>query len=164
MSKLVSVEFVGNGFWAYDVSLSILLAEMIGVAEETSELPRWLVGVLGKLRVHAVVPDLLLDLDFGLDEAQLDAFLTLLNDAKGRLLRRKIVTAGEAAEWRVLEDHKVLWRGADKVATAPIAELGEAMIQLIRGTIQVAPSGTWWCFGVEDGPRTIPMREPYGSG
>jgi len=105
MSRTTSVEFRGQDFWAYDVSLSILLAELIGVAEGLGpeQCPEWLAEVLPQLRVHAVVSDFLFDLDFGLADAQLDEFVALLEEACRRLRQRRTVTAAEAAEWQVLD-------------------------------------------------------------
>src|SRR6266540_4111889 len=120
MSKTTPVEFRGRGFWAFDVSLSILLAELIDIAEalEPEQRPPWLADVLPQLRIHAVVGDFLFDLDFDLEDEPLDEFI------------------------------------------APIAELGEAIIQLLQGTLPPPPAGTWWSFGFSGGPGTVAMRDP----
>ncbi|SRR6266496_2291937 len=162
MSKTTPVEFRGRGFWAFDVSLSILLAELIDIAEalEPEQRPPWLADVLPQLRIHAVVGDFLFDLDFDLEDEPLDEFIALIAEASRRLRQRRTVTAAEAAEWRVLDDETVLWRSADAVDTAPIAELGEAIIQLLQGTLPPPPAGTWWSFGFSGGPGTVAMRDP----
>jgi hypothetical protein len=108
MSRTVTVGFRAGRFWAHDVSLSLLLAETVRVA-----------------------------------------------DAGRRLRRRGSITRAEASRWQVLDDEAVIWRGADAVDTAPIAELGDAIVELVRGTLPSPPPGTWWFFGVDDGPRTI---------
>jgi hypothetical protein len=161
VSKTVPVGFRTTRFWAYDVSLSILLAETVGVAQETEQgrLAPWLAGVLDRLRVQAVVgSSFALDLDLEVDDAQREQILGYVLEACRRLRRRGTVTATEAYRWNVMPDEPVIWRGADAVDTAPIADLGEAIIALIRGTLPAPPPGTWWFFGVDDGPRTIGMR------
>jgi hypothetical protein len=162
MSKTTPVEFRGHGFWAFDVSLSILLAELIDVAEALGpeQRPPWLAGALPTLRVHAAVNDLMFPPDLGLEDGQLNELIGLLAEASARLHQRRTVTAAEAAQWRVLDGHTVLWRSAAAVETAPIAELGEAIIQLLRGTLPSPPPGTWWFFGLSGGPRTIAMDKP----
>ena len=57
MSKTVSVEFGGRWFWAYDVSLGILLLEAIHVARETppGQRPPRTDAVLEDLRIHVRV-------------------------------------------------------------------------------------------------------------
>jgi hypothetical protein len=162
MSKTTLVQFRGRSLWAFDVSLSILLAELIDTAEALGpqQRPPWLAGAVPKLRVHAAVGDLLFGPDLGLEDGQLDELIALMAQATRRLRQRRSVTAAEAAQWRVLDDHPVLWRSAAAVDTAPIAELGEAIIQLLQGTLPPPPPGTWWYFGLSEGPRTIAMRGP----
>ncbi|WP_160160925.1 hypothetical protein [Actinomadura sp. K4S16] len=46
----------------------------------------------------------------------------------------------------------------DTVDTAPVVELGQGVLQLLRETLQPAPEGTWWFYGVQGGRQTIPMR------
>jgi hypothetical protein len=163
MSKTTPVTFRGRGFWAFDVSLSILLAELIDLAEGLGpdQRPPWLAGALPTLRVHAIVgADFQFSPDLGLEDGQLDGLVALFAEASRRLRLRRTVTAAEAAQWRVLDDQTVLWRPAAAVETAPIAELGEAIIRLLRGTLPPAPPGTWWCFGLSGGPQTVAMRDP----
>ena len=162
MSKTTPVQFRGRGFWAFDVSLSILLAELIDTAEALGpdQRPPWLAGALPTLRVHAAVADLAFSPDLGLEDGQLDEVVALIAEASRRLRQRRTVTAAEAVQWRVLDNHTVLWRSADAVDTAPIAELGEAIIQLLRGTLPSPPPGTWWYFGLSGGPRTVAMHDP----
>ena len=68
-------------------------------------------------------------------------------------------TPEEAAGWKVLDDLPVIFRGRGPLETAPIAELGFALADLIRGTLPPSPPRTWWYYGEPGGRRTIPMRE-----
>lgn len=160
MSKTVSVSFRRRNLWAYDVSLSILLAELIDTITglEPGKRPQWLTGLLPDLRRHAVVgADLHLDLDFGLADQQRDHLLALIAQASQRLREREMITAAEAAKWEILDGHMVIWRSAAAVGTAPIADLGEALTALIQGTLPDPPLGTWWLLGMPGGPQTIAM-------
>lgn len=49
----------GFEFWVYDVCLSIVLAEMVDVAEDRGS---WPASLLSELRIHATVADLQLPL------------------------------------------------------------------------------------------------------
>ena len=63
------MSFRERNLWAYDVSLSILLAELINAISDLgpAERPRWLSELLPELRSHAILgANAHLDLDLGL--------------------------------------------------------------------------------------------------
>lgn len=155
MSKTTPVGLHGREMWAYDAGLSLVLAEVVHCVEErpAERRPSWWPAVVGELRVHAAVSDLYFDLDLGLTADAREELARLLDEAAARLLDRRVVTAEEAAGW------KVLFRGREPVDTAPIAELADALADLIRGTLPPSPPGTWWYYGEPGGRRTIPMQE-----
>ena len=139
------MSFRERNLWAYDVSLSILLAELIDVITglDPGQCPRWVADLLPDLRRHGVVgADFHLDLDLGLTDQQRDHLLALIAQASQRLRERETITAAEAAEWEVLDGHTVIWRSAPAVGTSPIAALGEALSALVRGTLPDPPHGT----------------------
>jgi hypothetical protein len=49
--------------------------------------------------------------------------------------------------WDVLDGDGVFARGDPVVTTAPVVELGRAIIDLVRGTLKKAPPGTVWFLG-----------------
>lgn len=105
MSKTASVSFRERNLWAFDVSLSILLAELINVINDLGpdQCPLWLVDLVPDLRVHAVVgADFHLDLDLGLTDQQRRHLLALTAEACRRLHERETITAAEAASWVVV--------------------------------------------------------------
>jgi hypothetical protein len=160
MSRTASVSFRERGLWAYDVSLSILLAELINIISglDLAKRPRWLSELLPDLRRHAVLgANAHLDLDLGLSETEREHLLVLIAKASRRLRERETITAAEATAWEVLDGHSVIWRSAPALPTSDIADLGDAITGLVRGTLSTPPDGTWWLFGLPGDPRTIEM-------
>lgn len=161
MSKTVPVGFRNRQLWAFDVSLSILLAETVrlGQAVAASSPGSWLTPVLDTLRRHAILgANEYFDLDLTITDDQREQVLQIIADVARQLRHRGTITRGEAARWVVLDGHPVIWRNAEAVDTGPIADLGDALIDLVHGTLPDPPPGTWWYFGFPDGPHTIAMR------
>src|ERR1700735_4664039 len=105
MSRTASVSFRERNLWAYDVSLSILLAELINVISDVdlAKRPRWLSELLPDLRRHAILgANAHLDLDLGLSQPELERLLVLIAQASRRLRERQTISADEAAAWEVL--------------------------------------------------------------
>ena len=159
MSKTCFVEFDGSGFWAYSDSLAVLLGQAVVVAEElaTDRHSAALEDVADQLRTSAVVTDLGLLVDAEWRGDRLDLLMRLIEEANRRLDELERVTASEVRGWTALGDQMIELR-RDTVDTAPVVELGQGVLQLLRGTLQPAPKGTWWFYGVEGGRQTIPMR------
>ncbi|NUT45908.1 MAG: hypothetical protein HOV94_01125 [Saccharothrix sp.] len=160
MTGTKAVGLHGTELWAYDASLSLVLAQAVRLVEESSpdRRPAWWSGVDRELRVHAVITEFHLDLDLGLDAGQREELAQLFDEAAELVRERGLFTADEAAVWPILDDTPVKFRGADPEPTAPAAELGHALAQLIRGTLPPPPTGTWWFYGAPGGRRTIGMR------
>jgi hypothetical protein len=147
----------GTELWAYDASLSLLLAQTVRLVEESSpdRRPAWWSGVVRGLRVHAVITEFYLDLDLGLSAGQREELARLFDEAAELVRERGVFTADEAAAWLILDDAPVRFRGREPEPTAPAAELGHALAQLIRGTLPPPPAGTWWFYGSPGGRRTV---------
>jgi hypothetical protein len=151
--------------WVYDVALAVVLAQVVSLVEQAppARRPGWWSGVVGQLRVHATVGDLAFDLDLGLTGAERVELAGLLVEAADQLLARGVLTTDEAADWTVLDDQPVIFRGRDPVDTGPFAELGYALAQLIRGTLPAPPPGSWWFYGAPGGRRTIATGDADGG-
>jgi hypothetical protein len=160
MSRTQFVEYGGDGFWAYDVSLGIFLKHLIDAA-----IPRaaeadgqWLAEEITSWRTIAVVGDIGLTIDLTLSSAQLDTFIALADQACTALAQREMIAEEEIMGWVILGDARLSTRGEKEIATAPIIELGRAIIELVRGTLPIAPAHTAWFFGTSAGRDTIGMN------
>lgn len=159
VSKTCFVEFNGSGFWALSDSLAVLLGQAVVVAEEMAV--DWhsaaFEDVVDQLRVSALVTDLGLLVAEDWCGDRLDLLIQLIEEANRRLGERGRVTASEVRGWTALGDDVIELR-RDTMDTAPVVELGQGMLQLIRVHLPPAPEGTWWFYGVEGGRQTIVMR------
>lgn len=159
MSKTKPCAYGQVDFWIYDVSVSILFAEMIGVAEQNAigYSPAWLATVVPDMRRHAAVgSDFFLRFDGWVDGHD-GEFIRLVTAACERLRARGRITQRQAAHWRVLDEETVHWRGTDDLLTAPVVALGRALVEIIGDRYDDPPTGTLWYLGCpdHDGYRTI---------
>jgi hypothetical protein len=86
---------------------------------------------------------------------QIETFVAIVEEACSRLEQRRAIPAPEIEAWNILDGQGVFPRGAIQVATAPVVELGRAIIALVRGSLPDAPPGTQWLYGTETGRQTI---------
>jgi hypothetical protein len=143
------------GFWAYDVSLNIFLKHLIDAAEASEQANTvWLSSAISDWRV-ACVPDFTLMLDASWSPGQRQTFLDLAEEACAKLAARESISAEEIVSWPILDDIRIFTRGATEVFTAPIVELGRAIIALVRGELPEAPEGQIWLYGAPKGRMTI---------
>lgn len=159
MSKTVAVDFGDRWFSAYDVSLSILLLEVIHVANARPQQPEqsWPEEVLDNFRQTALLgANIGLDLDPGRPQAQQDHVLALFNEAGRRLRHRGLITAAEASQRYVVQGEPVFLRCAELIYTGAIADLADAIIDLVRDDLPHPPQGaTTCCYGFEGGPTAL---------
>jgi hypothetical protein len=155
VSKTKLVEYDNRRFWTYDVALNIFLKHLIDAAETTDHgNPAWLANAISSWRL-ACVPDFSLTLDTDLSSAQLQTFLALAEKACAKLAERESISSDEVGSWEVLEGVSLYTRGATEVMTAPVIELGRAIIELVLGQLPEAPAGQIWLYGAPEGRITI---------
>ena len=143
--------------WIYDVTLSLLLATTIQIVETMSpiERPKWWPTVEQDVRTHAAVNDLYFDVGLGLDAGRRHELAAIYDQAAELVEARGILTVDEAAAWIVYDDMPVMFRGTEPFDTAPAAEAGRVMADLLRGRFQDAPDGKEWLYGWPGGPTAI---------
>lgn len=161
MSSLKFVECNADGFWAYDVALGVFLKHLIDIAEERQEdiTGGWLKESVAWWRVVACVGDFGLRIDPNWSAVQLSIFTSLAGEACARISRRKSFAATDLEGWSILDGKGIFPRGAREIHTAPIVELGEAIVALVTGVLSPAPRGTVWLYGTPSGRTTIATRE-----
>ncbi|MFC7546879.1 hypothetical protein [Plantactinospora sp. GCM10030261] len=160
MSRTVAVRFGGRWFWAYDVSLGVLLLEAVHVGLEMppERLPRRAADVLEDLRVHA---RLLATIGFALDQKgwdtrERDFVQTLVAEAGRRFRERGVITAADASRRYLIDGEPFFLRGASQVDGAVVADLADAILRLVRGELPPTPEpDRRWYLGLMDGPRQL---------
>lgn len=161
MSQTQPVTYAGRGFWAYDVALGVFLKHLIDAAEASDQAKaEWLSSAISSWRM-ACICDYGLTLDAGWSAAQRQTFIALTEDACARLAKRASINRGEIIAWPVLDDLRLDTRGETEVLTAPVVELGRAIIALLCGELPEAPRGEAWFFGTPDGRSTIRMNPSW---
>ena len=155
MTRTQFVEYADQGFWAYDVALGIFLKHLIDAAEANSKTHEpWLEKAVSWWREVACISLYCLRLDDHVPEGQRRAFIALVESACEQLARRETITAEEVASWPLFKDETNMTRGQRDVPTAPLIELGRAIIAVVSGTLPEAPAGTCWYY-TTDGCRTM---------
>jgi 8-oxo-dGTP pyrophosphatase MutT (NUDIX family) len=153
VSKWVGVESLGGFFWAYDVSLAVVVAQFLDVAVERG---RWLEDEqrlsLGRTAFLGAESGLDVEADLVAGNS-VDDVVGLLTRTVDRLRERQIISSAEADAWRVLEDETILWRGG-AFETEPAARLGEVLIDAVLDRLPTAPAGRRWHFGWPDLAKT----------
>ncbi|WP_433293314.1 hypothetical protein ACQP2F_30315 [Actinoplanes sp. CA-030573] len=154
MSKTVSVSYGDDWFWAYDVSLGILLLEAIEAARSEDQ-PEGAADVLGMLNAHAQVGSAW---ELALDDERWTgpqrAFVHRIIAEAGRRLRdRGTMTRAEADARYVRAGEPFALRFEEHVDGAVLGDLADAMRALVDGTLPVPPENHW-LYGVEGGPLT----------
>ena len=161
MSKTLYVGFRGRGFWALDVVSGIFLKHLIDAAALCVAARRepWLSVAVEHWRFNAVVCDCGFFLDDDWSGEQVQAVRELATAACNMLSNRSAISAEEMSSWPLLDGTGVSPRGCASIAMESVIRLGQAVIQLLDGSLPEAPPGAWWFFGAEDYPRTVAKQE-----
>ena len=159
MSKTKYVHYMNRGFWVYDVGLGVFLKYLIDAfeASEQAKVP-WLSALISSCREAAYIGDIGLTLDEDWTPEQRQAFIALAEEACATIRKRASIPAEEMVAWHVLDDEGIFPRGAMEVLTAPIVELGGAVIALVSGRLPEAPNGKVWLYGTPSGRQELMLR------
>ena len=164
MSKTQAVTYTDRGFWAYDVAAGVFLKYLIDAAQASREANTpWLSEAVSSWRVWAVVTDFGLRLDGNWSANQRKTFAALAEEACAALATRDSIPAEEIVSWPFVDDLRIHPRGEKEVLTAPVVELGRAIIALLSGELPQAPKGEAWLFGTETGRSTIRMNASWNG-
>lgn len=164
VSKTQAVTYTDRGFWAYDVAVGVFLKYLIGAAQanEGANTP-WLSEAVSSWRIWAVVSDFGLTLDAKWSADQRKTLIALAEEACAALATRDSIPAEEIISWPFVDDLRIHPRGANEVTTAPVVELGRAIIALLCGELPEAPKGEAWIFGTPSGRSTLRMDASWNG-
>jgi hypothetical protein len=156
LSKTKFVQFGNQGLWAYDVALGIYLKYLIDAAETSDQIRElWLSRTVSSWREVACIQGYGLTLDADWSVLQRQTFLALAGEACSALASRVSIPAEEIVSWPLLDEMPIHPRGATEVLTAPVIELGHAIIELVSGQLPQAPDGRMWFYGTPVDRRAI---------
>jgi hypothetical protein len=158
MTATKGIDFEGRFFWAFDVAAGVFLKYLIDQAEsgEHADEP-WLSEAVSRWRVQAAITEFGLTLEEQWSSVQRQIFIKLAEGACEQLATRESIPAEEVAGWPLVNDLHIGTGGAKEVLTAPVIELGHAIIALVSGKLPRPPKGEAWFYGLPTGPSTIPM-------
>ena len=154
------VKYAGRGFWAYDVAVGIFIKHLLDAAEKSGEAHRpWLSKAMSDWRVQAVVMERGFTIDERWSAEERDAFIAMAEQACAAIATREFIPVAEIVGWPFVDDLRIFPRtAAREIRTAPIVELGRAMVALLFDRLPAAPRGEAWFFGTPDGRSTIKMQ------
>jgi hypothetical protein len=167
VSRTVAVTCGSQEFWAYDLALGIWLKKALDeIARQgwqgepspaAAELSDWAtVAVLGSSSVLDLTPR-------SLTLARQDNFEGIATGIETWLESRERLSGPELAEWRLLDDAPISRADAPAVVengteTAPVIDLGRALVSAVLGVLPPPPPATWWAIGFASERTTIAMR------
>ena len=164
MTTTKGVEFEGRFFWAYDVAAGVFLKHLIDEAQASEHADEaWLSKAVSSWRVQAAITEFCLTLEEKWSSAQRAIFVELAEAVCKKLEKRDSIPAKEIASWPMTDELRIHPRGATEVLTAPIIELGRALIALVSGKLPPSPKGEAWFYGTPTGRSTIRM-DPSWNG
>ena len=164
MTATKGIEFEGRFFWAYDVAAGVFLKHLIDEAEASKHADEpWLSKAVSSWRVQAAITELGLTLEEEWSSAQRAILIELAEAACKKLEQRKSIPANEIASWPMTDKLRIFPRSATEVLTAPIIELGRAIIALLSGNLPQSPKGEAWFFGTPTGRSTIRMNSSWNG-
>jgi hypothetical protein len=158
MTATKGISFEGRFFWAYDVAVGVFLKYLVDEAEASEQADEpWLSEAVSHWRVEAAITEFGLTLEEQWSSAQRQIFITLADAACKKLATRESIPAQEIASWPLTDNLHIFPRSATIVPTAPIIELGRALIALVSGNLPRPSKGEAWFYGTPTGRSTIRM-------
>jgi hypothetical protein len=113
--------------------------------------------------VQAAITEAGLTLEEEWSSAQRAILIELAEAACKKLEKRKSIPSEEIASWPMTDNLRIFPRSATEVLTAPIIELGRAIIALLSGNLPQSPKGEAWFYGTPTGRSTIRMNPPWNG-
>lgn len=160
MTATKGISFEGRFFWAYDVAAGVFLKYLIDEAQASEHaVEPWLSKAVSSWRVQAAITEFGLSLEEQWSSTQRQTFIKLAEGACKKLAARESIPADEIACWPLVDELRIFPRTSKEVLTAPVIELGNAIIALVSGNLPRPPKGEAWFYGTPTGRSTIRMSE-----
>jgi hypothetical protein len=158
MTATKGIHFEGRFFWAYDVAVGVFLKYLIDEAQVSEHVNEpWLSQAVSHWRVQAAITECGFALEEQWSSTNRQIFIELAEAACKKLATRDSIPAQEIASWLLTDELRIFPRSATEVLTAPIVELGHAIIALVSGSLPRPPKGEAWFYGTPTGRSTIRM-------
>ena len=153
----------GNRFlWAYDVAAGVFLKHLIDEAEASEEADSpWLSQAVAQWRPQAVITEFGLTLEEEWSSSQRQTFIELAERACEKLAMRESIPTEEIVNWPLGDNLRIDLRGPDEVSTAPVVELGRAIIAIVSGNLPPSPEGGAWYYGLPGGRTSMRMKPSW---
>jgi hypothetical protein len=159
MTATKSISFEGRFFWAYDVAAGVFLKYLVDEPEASAHTNEpWLSDAFSHWRLQAAITEFGLTLEEKWSSEKRQLFTKLAESACRKLATTKSISAEEIASWPLVDDLRIFPRTTDEIPTAPIIELGHALIALVSGNLPRPPKGEAWFYGLPTGRSTIRKR------
>ncbi|MGD0734446.1 MAG: hypothetical protein ABR976_04835 [Terracidiphilus sp.] len=159
MTKTKSLEFDGRLFWVYDVAAGVFLKYLVDEAEASEHAGEaWLSEAVSDWRAQAAITEFGLTLKEQWSSAQRQIFIELSEEACKKLATRMSISSEEIASWELVGDLHISTRGESEILTAPVIELGRAIIELVSGNLPQPPKDEAWFYGLPTGRSTLRMK------
>jgi hypothetical protein len=151
------VQYGDRGFWVYDIVLGVFVKHLVDVVEATEHSRAAFLDAA--LRHWRLTPFLDIGVHFekSWTELQRQNVIAFLEEACDRLGTRDSIPMEEIVNWTFGGDLRLFHRGLMEVRTAPVIELGTAIIALLRDELPQAPEAEAWFF-THTGRSTIGMQ------
>lgn len=135
MTATKSIKFEGRLFWACDVAAGVFLKHLIDEAEASEQAGEaWLSEAVSDWRAQAAIAEFGFTLKEQWSSAERQTFITLAERACKKLATRQSIPAQEIASWPLVNELRIFPRSATEVLTAPIIELGHAIVECVWKT------------------------------
>lgn len=121
-------------------------AETFQAEQPHCTLSPWLAAEVEYWRPCAAITDIVVRFDDGWSEDQRRLIVALAERACATLEERPCISAAEMRHWNVLDGVVgIETRGETEILTAPVVEVGRAVVTLLSGgKIEPPPGGSWF--------------------
>ena len=159
MTSTKGIGFEGRFFWAYQVAAGVFLKYLVDEVNASGHADElWLSDAVSHWRVQAGIAKFSLTLEEHWSNEQRELFIELADGACKKLASREFIPGEEVANWRLVDDLRIGdFVPGFKILTAPIVDLGYAIIALVSGELPRPPKGEAWAYGFPTGRTTIRM-------